>query len=202
MFLPSALPIQDIAYDFQQASYAQQSCYEIVSAPQSRDALVFTKVALLNGVTLRADTRTVKSEQIDRSVLYMQINEISEFQKNWDGYGALSVSKECVDNALSIIASIPDFVPSPDVFPNSNGTITFEWETKSGTVSIEVGDSSYSSFVDIDEQQQFDKGEFDLGLPTLTGMALLEIYSQQVISEQKTYSVTIGDYGSPRRITA
>ena len=202
MLLPIALPIQDIAYDFQQASYAQQSCYEIVSAPQSRDALVSVKIALLKGVTSGADTRTVKSEQIDRSALYAQINEISEFQKNWDGYDALPVSKECVDNALSIISSIPDFVPSPDIFPNSNGTITLEWEAKSGTVSIEVGDSSYSSFVDSKDQQRFDKGDFNLGLPTFTEMALQEIYPQQVMSEQKIYSVTIGDYGSPRRITA
>lgn len=66
---------------------------------------------------------------------------------NWDGYGALPISVETKTNALSAIRSILPVAPTPEINPNPNGTLSFEWESREGKAHMEIGRTRYSFYV-------------------------------------------------------
>jgi len=60
-------------------------------------------------------------------------------QKNWDGEEARPVSLGAYNNAQRLIRSMPDDVPLPSVFPDTDGYIEFEWQSGKRSFSIMVG---------------------------------------------------------------
>lgn len=46
---------------------------------------------------------------------------------NWDGYGAKAVDNDSFYHAFHFALSIPSSVPSPEVYVDTDGEITFEW---------------------------------------------------------------------------
>jgi hypothetical protein len=66
---------------------------------------------------------------------------------NWDGEGALPVSDLTKRNAKVALRDILPMVAAPEINPNSNGTLSFEWETKAGTAHLEIGNTKYSFYV-------------------------------------------------------
>ncbi|HTS13198.1 MAG TPA: hypothetical protein VMH00_13865 [Candidatus Limnocylindrales bacterium] len=66
---------------------------------------------------------------------------------NWDGYGALPISAETSRNALSMLTVLEAVVAAPEVTPNPNGTVSFEWETEAGVGYLEIGRTKYSFYV-------------------------------------------------------
>jgi len=86
------------------------------------------------------------------------IEEFGNLGENWDGYGASSISNRARDNAthfIEILESAPFNMPAPDVFPQPGGTISFEWETPSAEVYLEIGNTLYSGFIKADDDQPF-----------------------------------------------
>jgi len=75
------------------------------------------------------------------------INEAAYTNGNWDGYGALPISIEAKNNALNAIRSILPVAPAPEINPNPNGTLSFEWETREGRAHMEIGRTRYSFYV-------------------------------------------------------
>lgn len=75
------------------------------------------------------------------------IKQAAHAEPNWDGYGALRISTETKDNALTAIRSILPVAPTPEISPNSNGTLSFEWETREGKAHMEIGRTRYSFYV-------------------------------------------------------
>ena len=62
----------------------------------------------------------------------LAIKELADLKENWDGYGAAPISEQTRDNALrfvNLIEAAPYGLPAPEICPNPNGTISFEWET-------------------------------------------------------------------------
>lgn len=84
-------------------------------------------------------------------------NEINSFVvigENWDGYGALCVLDTIAHKTETLVgllsSSLIDHVS--DIFPNPHGTITIEWENRSGEkLSLEIGNSNYSYFIKFNE---------------------------------------------------
>lgn len=59
---------------------------------------------------------------------------------DWDGYGALPISRETVENARRFFLQIPLQFDYVDIAPGSDGTIGFEWRLVTGSfVLIDVG---------------------------------------------------------------
>lgn len=62
---------------------------------------------------------------------------------DWDGYGALPISRETVENARRFFLQIPRQFDYVDIAPASDGTIGFEWRFGTGLnrsfVLIDVG---------------------------------------------------------------
>jgi len=65
-------------------------------------------------------------------------------EANWDGYGALPIREETKDNALAVLSQIAVSTCAPEVSPNPNGTLSFEWETDRGFGQLEIGRTRYS----------------------------------------------------------
>jgi hypothetical protein len=81
------------------------------------------------------------------------LNNIEEFlilEKNWDGYGAIPVRLDSAKNAKELIKSLSEelFKHFYDGYPNTHGTISFEWKNKKDEeFFIEIGDSKISYFL-------------------------------------------------------
>lgn len=75
------------------------------------------------------------------------IEQAAYVDANWDGYGALPISLETKNNALNAINGILQVAPAPEINPNPNGTLSFEWETKEGKAHMEIGRTRYSFYV-------------------------------------------------------
>jgi hypothetical protein len=75
-----------------------------------------------------------------------QIAEIARMPDNWDGYGALTIKAATRRNAISALRSVLISAPIPDITPNPNGTISFEWETDLGFAGLEIGQTRISFF--------------------------------------------------------
>jgi hypothetical protein len=75
------------------------------------------------------------------------IKQVAYSDPNWDGYGALPISVEAKDNALKAIESLLPVAPTPEISPNPNGTLSFEWETGEGKAHMEIGQTQYSFYV-------------------------------------------------------
>ncbi len=78
----------------------------------------------------------------------INIKELAQLPRNWDGYGALPIQEGTACNALAAADQLFSWAPIPDIAPNPNGTISMEWESESGIAFFEVGRTRYSFFID------------------------------------------------------
>ena len=81
------------------------------------------------------------------SVAKAKIREFGKMPENWDGYGATRISLEAVQNAIKAIDVLLISAPVPDIVPNPNGTISFEWESSQGVGHLEIGKTKFSFYV-------------------------------------------------------
>jgi hypothetical protein len=65
-------------------------------------------------------------------------------QPNWDRYGALPIREETKNNALGVLNQLEVSTCAPEITPNPNGTVSFEWETNQGFGQLEIGRTRYS----------------------------------------------------------
>ena len=65
----------------------------------------------------------------------------------WDGDDALPISHETKQNALHALGILKIVIPDTEITPNSNGTLSFEWETELGFGYLEIGKTKYSFYV-------------------------------------------------------
>lgn len=49
------------------------------------------------------------------------------YEENWDGYGALPVSQATYDEAVRFLNALPSWLPTPEIVPEPDGDIGFEW---------------------------------------------------------------------------
>lgn len=75
------------------------------------------------------------------------IQEIANLEAGWDGEDAKKLDRVVINNALIWLEIILADTPPPDIFPNENGTISFEWVTELATAHIEIGKTKYIFFI-------------------------------------------------------
>lgn len=90
----------------------------------------------------------IGSRLADFGAARVAIEQVAFTAPNWDGDGALPISREVKANALAALAILETTaVPAPEITPNPNGTLTFEWETDEGVGQLEIGKTRYSFYV-------------------------------------------------------
>jgi len=76
-----------------------------------------------------------------------QIEELAAMQADWDGYGALPINAATKYNSLASLRGILIYGPVPEITPNPNGTLSFEWETRRGSAHLEIGQTRLSFYI-------------------------------------------------------
>jgi hypothetical protein len=112
-----------------------------------------------------------------------RIEELGHLIDNWDGHGSVGMSPEVRDNALSLalrLTSRYPALPDPDVFPNFNGTISFEWESHSGEAYLEVGRGQFGGHIRLSNGWT----KFFHGHAQDLGTGELELISQMLYAPQ------------------
>lgn len=72
-----------------------------------------------------------------------QLAAICSLEENWDGYAGASVHADTASNAKLALRTFLSRDLFPDLVPNSNGTISFEWTSARGEAVIEVGKTRF-----------------------------------------------------------
>jgi hypothetical protein len=65
---------------------------------------------------------------------------------NWDGHNAVSISPGTLLNAERYVAQLNKQTSVPEVVPNPNGTISFQWDDGDKSAELEIGKTRYSFF--------------------------------------------------------
>ena len=96
---------------------------------------------------------------------------------DWDGYGALPISRETVESARRFFLQIPRRFDRVDIAPGSDGTIGFEWRFGTGLnlsfVLIDIGPGELVSARRIDPG-----GKITSFLPSHVGPGAESLISQ------------------------
>ncbi len=87
---------------------------------------------------------SVSSERI---MALRQISALGNLELDWDGYGGLPISPEVRQNAAVAVGGFPRDLPMPEITPNPNGTISFDWDSAFGSACFEVGKSRFSFYI-------------------------------------------------------
>ena len=80
---------------------------------------------------------------MNKAKLKEEVKEISEFEENWDGYGAGTFAQKTIDKVYEVIDSLDDKYSDPDVVPSVYG-VQLEWENKENGLEIYVEDAGLS----------------------------------------------------------
>lgn len=75
----------------------------------------------------------------EKQAVETDLREICALEPNWDGYGGLPIHKDTANNARMALNAFQRWNASPELAPNPNGTISFEWETDQGLGHVEIG---------------------------------------------------------------
>jgi hypothetical protein len=76
-----------------------------------------------------------------------QIEELSRLEENWDGYGGIPIKESTKLHSLAALRGILLAAPNPEITPNPNGTLSFEWETQRGVAHLEIGQTKMSFYL-------------------------------------------------------
>lgn len=89
--------------------------------------------------------------QITKEVI-RKLNNIYEgcSQPNWDGYGAKPIDLETYYQSERFINCLPDDIPYPEVTPDPDGEVSFEWFKSSHKIfSVSIGRNGELSYTGI-----------------------------------------------------
>lgn len=95
-------------------------------------------------------TRPTSVSAGSREETLAKISAFLKLEDGWDGYGGYSPSTSTCEFARIVVTSLaskfPE-LPSPEISPTPNGTITLSWEAPVGHACIEMGDEKFSAYV-------------------------------------------------------
>lgn len=92
----------------------------------------------------------------DKGEVIVEILSFKSLQNSWDGYGAVPVQIKSAANAIEIVNNLSSdsLDKISDIFPNPNGTISFQWENVAEEIiSLEVGDHTFSYYVEMNSSE-------------------------------------------------
>lgn len=110
------------------------------------DYLVLNNITETNGF--------VKSSSYTRDQIIKELISFRSLENNWDGHSSIPLEVESTANAIRLLDLIGSkiFNSIKEIYPNPHGTISYVWEGSKGqTLSLEIGNSSMSYFVEPSE---------------------------------------------------
>jgi hypothetical protein len=129
-------------------------------------------------------------ELLQNDRLTKKLLELYSMPDDWDGYGAASISLKVTMQARLFIDSFTSRnILEPELVPNTNGTISFEWETESGFFHVEIGEEDYSMLYGLDNGCP--SGHQDSGLPD---MMLIERIISMLFGDHSARSMVLTEY--------
>ena len=107
---------------------------------------VYSDTANLAGKTVPLDLKgTIDWTDHVLEELEKVYEEYSE--ANWDGYGAMPISRETYSEARKLLRMMPSSSPMPDISAEPDGEITFEWyKEKYSVFVISVGGNNLITY--------------------------------------------------------
>jgi len=161
--MPIAINQMDIATE----SSAVPSIYEYQIITESRRRPTFMPFQYSPRGT--AATLTQPS---DRIATWLLLDALSRLEPNWDAYGAEPIAASCVANTRLLLNDLRADIPSPEITPNPNGTLTLDWETEDQALSLELGATRFSSFWESRTGTKMQEATLDTSIPNFVVMAL------------------------------
>lgn len=94
---------------------------------------------------------TFHDRGLTKQEIVKKILSFKALQDNWDGHNAYPPEIDCASNALLLVDLLGDNIRNvKEIYPNPNGTITFEWNNNLDEVlNLEVGIETMSYYVEI-----------------------------------------------------
>jgi hypothetical protein len=92
----------------------------------------------------------INNYQTSKSSIIENILSFKILNNNWDGHSSIPLEVKSASNAILLLDYIGSdlFCTVKEIYPNPNGTITFEWYNEnSEIVFLEVGNSTFSYYV-------------------------------------------------------
>lgn len=89
-------------------------------------------------------------------MLKNDIYDFTNLEEDWDGYGGVPLLPEIAETANKLIAMLASDLVNriSDIYPNSHGTVTIEWQNwDQEKLSLEIGRNNYSYFVKFTDQK-------------------------------------------------
>lgn len=131
-------------------------------------ALLYLGVSyLLRGGSQVGNTSASFSYRLEQSA--EMIDSIADLRDGWAGDGSIAPSAQVIDFARIVLRQVCSKALFMDIAPMPNGTIAFDWETDEGCANLEIGETAYSFYLDLLENDAFYPmsgavGEIPLGL--------------------------------------
>lgn len=100
-------------------------------------------------------------------------------EDNWDGYGAKSIDKQSLENALRFALSIPSSIPTPDIDVVPAGQVVFTWqEGKRLLFSVIIGSRNELSYAGLyGATKVYGIEYFNDGIPDIILNNINKVYS-------------------------
>jgi hypothetical protein len=103
--------------------------------------------ALPSGASALPQATRTRTSLHEEFAAHRLLQQISELPANWDSCGAAPIQRNTAINAHCALNLLLLDAPVPDITPNTNGTVSFEWETQHGHAHLEVGLTRFSFYV-------------------------------------------------------
>lgn len=103
----------------------------------------------------------------DKKEILKKIFAFKMLNENWDGYGAYPLEAETAANAIEMLDLIGEelFSGVNDIYPNPNGTLTFEWNNNTGEIfSLEIGNNKVSYFLEMTPEETIYKNNIPVNV--------------------------------------
>ncbi len=149
-----------------QVSFTPQVCeYQVIVEGQRRS------LEALRQCTPRGSASTLNQPN-DRTAAWALLAELARLGPNWDAYGAEPISPRCVANTRGLLSALRAGIPSPEITPNPNGTLTLDWETEDQALSLELGATRFSTFWESRRGIKTNEGTLGQSIPDFVTLAL------------------------------
>lgn len=83
-------------------------------------------------------------------------------EQNWDGYQSEPIGEEAVRHAKNLVSHFPENISEPDIVPEPDGSIGFEWDVeKDKWMIVSVDESGNIHFVVKFDEKSNTNGKID-----------------------------------------
>lgn len=94
------------------------------------------------------------------SFLIEKIESIADLDEGWDGYSALPIRHDVINDAVTFLKCFPSDFALPSVSPTPDNEILMVWEKGDDVLLISVsGDSTYNGYSEIDTKETIFENE-------------------------------------------